>query len=39
MKNVYFMLGGIGVGLLASKYSKDIKKVMKKGKKLTKSMN
>ena len=26
MKNVMYMLGGVGVGLLASKYGKDIKK-------------
>lgn len=35
MKNALYMLGGVGVGLLASKYSKDIKKVMKKGKKMS----
>lgn len=38
MKNVMFMLGGVGVGLLASKYGKDIKKVMKKGKKTATNM-
>lgn len=30
MKNALYMLGGVGVGLLASKYSKDIKKSWKK---------
>lgn len=35
MKNALYMLGGVGVGLLASKYSKDIKKVMKKSKKMS----
>lgn len=33
MGNMMWMLGGVGVGMLASKYSKDIKKAMKKGKK------
>lgn len=33
MKNMAFMMGGIGVGYCVSKYGKDIKKAMKKGKK------
>lgn len=33
LNSMLWMAGGIGVGMLASKYSKDIKKAMKKGKK------
>lgn len=33
LKNMAFMMGGVGVGYCISKYEKDIKKVMKKGKK------
>ena len=32
-KNMMWMLSGVGAGLAASYYSKDIKKIMKKGKK------
>ena len=32
-KNMMWMFSGVGVGFLASKYSKDISKLMKKGKK------
>ena len=40
MKNMMYMLSGVGVGLLASKYGKDIMKVMKKEKKtLAKTAN
>jgi mRNA-degrading endonuclease YafQ of YafQ-DinJ toxin-antitoxin module len=28
-----YLAGGVGLGMMASKYSKDIKKMMKKGKK------
>ena len=30
MKNLMYMLGGVTVGVVASKYSKDIMKLMKK---------
>ena len=33
MKNLLWMAGGVGVGMAASMYSKDIKRLMKKGKK------
>lgn len=33
LNNMLWMLGGVGVGVMTSKYSKDIKKAMKKGKK------
>ncbi len=33
LSNMLWMASGVGVGMLASKYSKDIKKAMKKGKK------
>ncbi len=33
INNMLWMAGGIGVGMMAQKYSKDIKKAMKKGKK------
>ena len=33
MKNMMYMLGGVGVGIVASKYGKDIMKSMKKEKK------
>lgn len=33
VSNMLWMASGVGVGMLASKYSKDIKKAMKKGKK------
>ncbi len=40
MKNLMYMLGGITVGVVASKYSKDIMKLMKKEKKtLAKTAN
>jgi hypothetical protein len=40
MKNMMYMLGGVGVGIVASKYGKDIMKAMKKEKKtLTKTAN
>ena len=39
-KNMMWMASGVGVGFLASRYSKDIGKIMKKGKKeINKSMN
>lgn len=34
MKNMMYMLGGVGVGIVASKYGKDIMKAMKKKRKL-----
>lgn len=34
MKNLMYMLGGVTVGVVASKYSKDIMKLMKKKRKL-----
>lgn len=34
MKNIMWMLGGVGVGMTISKYGKDIKKIMKKEKKM-----
>ncbi len=33
VKNMMWMVSGLGVGFLASKYSKDIKNIMKKTKK------
>ncbi len=40
MKNMLWMASGIGVGMITYKYSKDIKKMMKKGKKeVSKVMN
>ena len=40
MKNLMYMLGGVTVGVVASKYSKDIVKLMKKEKKtLAKTAN
>lgn len=33
MKNLMYMLGGVGVGVFASKYGKDVMKYMKKEKK------
>ena len=39
LKNMLWMAGGLGVGIAASMYSKDIKKLMKKGKReLNKTM-
>ena len=32
-KNLLWMVSGVGVGLAASMYSKDIKRLFKKGKK------
>lgn len=40
MKNLMYMLGGLMVGVVASKYSKDIMKLMKKeNKTLAKTAN
>jgi len=40
VKNMLWMAGGVGVGMMASKYSKDIKKMMKKStKEVTKMAN
>ncbi len=33
IKNMMWMMGGVGVGIMCSKYSKDIMKFMKKSKK------
>ena len=32
IKNMLWMISGVGVGIMANKYSKDVMKYMKKGK-------